>query len=161
MRRYIIRTRLYHSHRKACSTAIQCAVRQYSSRCKLSHLRYLRIQLLRRLACIKIQSQLRRRLAVKLLRFLLHEFAAKKIQCQYRIRIARKVALMKRKQKSLLRIIRWYSGRCIVRRRRAASKIVRAARRWCKWRRRCAKIVLHCIALFYRKKKRRIKSIQR
>jgi hypothetical protein len=161
VRRYIIRTRLYHSRRKACSIVIQCAVRQHSSRCQLSRLRYQRIQLLRRLACIKIQSQLRKLFAVNLLSCLRKEFAAKKIQCRYRIRIARKIALIKLKEKSSLRILRWYRGRCIDRRRRAATRIVRAARIWCKWRRRCAKIVFHCIALFYRKKKRKIKSIQR
>lgn len=161
VRRYIIRTRLYHSRRKSCSIVIQCAVRQHLSRCQLSHLRYQRTQLLRRIACIKIQSQLRRQFAEKLLKCLRKEFAAKKIQCQFRIRIARQIAMIKLKERNALRIFRWYRGRCIDRRRRAANRIVKAARRWCKWRKRCAKIVFHCIALFYRKKKRKIKSIQR
>ena len=157
----MIRTRLFHARRKSSVIVIQCALRLKQSRGTLVKLRYERLQLLRRFASIKIQSHFRRILATSFVQHRREEVAAVKIQCLIRTKLAKERYDEKLKERCLIRILSWYNRRCDVRCRKAAFKIVMTARKWCNWRKRCRRIIFHSIAFWYRKKRRRIRTIQR
>ena len=157
----MIRTRLYHHKRRHCSIAMQCCIRQHLARKLLNLLRFLHHEMLRCKACTKIQNQIRMRGARKVLKHLIREAAAVRIQCLMRSFAAKLLRLLKRKMRNILRVFRWYQLRKEVRCRKAAYKIVSAARLWCFRRLRHRRIVFHSIALWFRKSLRRRKSIQR
>ncbi len=153
-RRFLVRNRRYHRRRYVASTLMQRVIRGFIGKSRLWHLR-------RGAAITTIQCKYRCCLANKKRVLLRQCRCALIIQCRsriYRAKLRRYDLFLNAKaviiQIFLIRSIdRWY--------RKAARRIVQTARSWCKRRWTHARVVRSMIVLYYRRRQRHTKVIQR
>jgi hypothetical protein len=141
-RRYLIRTRLFHSRQLSASVRIQKCCVHFLKKCRKWHMKRCK-------ASIRMQRQIRKLLAINCTQRLRKRGASIKLQLawlSFKARHLRKKLFL---SKMATMIKRWYERRVRRYQFKMSSKIVRITKKWLTFRKRMAKRVYHCLRLFY------------
>ena len=152
-RQRLVRLRRFHEVCRAATTTIQALVRGFLGKRLLFNLRRFR-------AARSIQCLARRRAAYGVLVRRRCRRAATRVQTRIRVVLAKRRLERLCCLRAARQIQRWSRYLFNVWRRKAAFKIVVAARAWLAYRRRNARIVFHLIALHFRRRVRAAKQVQ-
>lgn len=149
----LIRLRKFHEACRLASIKIEALARGFLAKCCLYRLR--RFRAARCLQCLVRQWSAHALMVRRRWRR-----AAIRVQIRVRILLARRRIMRLRRLRAVRLIQRWGRRLRDVWCRRAAFRIVMAARSWLTRRRRCARIVFHLVALHYRRRVRAVRCMQ-
>ena len=140
-KRYLLRTYLFHTARKAAALVCQSAALCFLRGCRVFHKR-------RYLSAVFLQKRIRVLLAQLLLARLRNARAATRIQCTARCRSARKVCRMLCEQNKARFMQRWYRDRKSIQKLKTVYFLVNHVRKWFQRRLRKRNIVKHLLKLY-------------